>query len=275
MQTIFRVIKNGNSWVHINYDSERELQNVLSREHNIKIGNNFQTDDIYGIYLEDNINIGNNVRLKNNSQSERPRIHIGSGSVIGDECTIFQDVSIGENVIIGDGVIINPNCKIDDNVSIECYTNIGIACKIEAGSTIGRVVNIDSGCLITGSNISNFCTIKGNVKIFNSTIDKGAYIGGYSTINNLSHIHENVIIGSSLKLPEFSEIKTSLCVTLSNGKKLFWNPITGLQIGNRTESIEWWINNIDQRLPHLDNANILEVRRFINAVKHFQDTKIN
>jgi carbonic anhydrase/acetyltransferase-like protein (isoleucine patch superfamily) len=275
MQTDFRVLTNERHWNSISYEDVSDLKHKLMSEHKIIIGDNFHMDEMYGIFLEDNIKIGKNVRFKDTSRADRASIHISSGTVIGDECTIYHDVFIGENVKLGEGVTINSGSKISKNVSIDYCSNIGIGCKIKIGSIIGSVVNIDSCCLIVGSNIANFCNIENGVKIFNSTIERGVFIGAYTIINNLSHINENVIIGSSLIIPEFSEIKTSLYITLSNGDKIFWNPITGLRIGNRTESVEWWEHNIEKRIAYIHNLDIIEAKRLINAVKHFQDPKLN
>lgn len=125
-----------------------------------------------------------------------PKAHLGSGVIIGENCTILEGASIGENVKIND------NTTIYSNVSIYYDCVIGSDCIIHSGAVIGsdgfgfahtkegRHVKIyQNGNVVIGDDVEvgANCTIDRGV--FNSTI-----IGKNCKIDNLVQIAHNVIL---------------------------------------------------------------------------------
>jgi UDP-2-acetamido-3-amino-2,3-dideoxy-glucuronate N-acetyltransferase len=108
--------------------------------------------------------------------------HISSGAVIGERCSLGQNVFVGDRVVIGDNVKIQNNVSVYDNVILEndvfcgpsmVFTNVynprcefsrkdeyrdtrvrhgatlGANCTIVCGVTIGAYAFVGAGAVIT------------------------------------------------------------------------------------------------------------------------------
>jgi len=69
-------------------------------------------------YIDDDVTIGRNTKIWHFS-------HIQSGSSIGDNCVLGQNVNIGNNVLIGDSCKIQNNVSIYEGVELEDYVFCG------------------------------------------------------------------------------------------------------------------------------------------------------
>lgn len=72
-------------------------------------------------YVDDNVTIGNNTKIWH-------FCHIQSGAVIGEECTLGQNVNVSNNVMIGDHVKIQNNVSVYEGVIIEDGAFLGPSC---------------------------------------------------------------------------------------------------------------------------------------------------
>lgn len=69
-------------------------------------------------YVDDNVTIGSETKVWH-------FCHIQSGSVIGDKCSLGQNVNISNNVKVGNGVKIQNNVSVYEGVEIEDYVFCG------------------------------------------------------------------------------------------------------------------------------------------------------
>jgi UDP-2-acetamido-3-amino-2,3-dideoxy-glucuronate N-acetyltransferase len=69
-------------------------------------------------YVDDNVSIGEGTKVWHFS-------HVQSGSVIGNKCSLGQNVNIANNVIIGDGVKIQNNVSVYEGVELQDYVFCG------------------------------------------------------------------------------------------------------------------------------------------------------
>jgi UDP-2-acetamido-3-amino-2,3-dideoxy-glucuronate N-acetyltransferase len=119
--------------------------------------------------------------------------HVCSGAVIGERCSLGQNVFVGNKVIIGDNVKIQNNVSIYDNVTLEndvfcgpsmVFTNVynprsaisrkdkyldtfvgkgatlGANCTIMCGVTIGKYAFVGAGSVVT-KNIQDYALVVG------------------------------------------------------------------------------------------------------------------
>ncbi len=124
-------------------------------------------------------------------------VHIGFNSVIGKNCTLMAGTFIGDNVSLGDNCIIYPNvtiyrdCKVGSDVTIHAGTVIGSDGFGFATTKDGKHIKI-----YQNGNV----TIGDDVEIgANCTIDRAAFsstvIENMVRIDNLVHIAHNCRIG--------------------------------------------------------------------------------
>lgn len=69
-------------------------------------------------------------------------VHISRYAIIGDKCTIFQNVTVTANVVVGD------NCIIGAGANLVGPITIGNNVRIGAGTTV--VDNIPDNCTVVG-----------------------------------------------------------------------------------------------------------------------------
>lgn len=118
--------------------------------------------------------------------------------------SIITDVEVGEGTRIYDQVNlykckIGKNCKIDSNVYIEEGVEIGDNCKIRPFVFIPTGVVIESDVFV-GSNVSftndKYPKVKGNWKLLQIRVKRGASIGANSVIIGGTSIGENALVGA-------------------------------------------------------------------------------
>ncbi len=71
--------------------------------------------------VDDNVAIGDGTKIWHFS-------HIQSGAVIGDNCSLGQNVNVSNNVTLGNGVKVQNNVSIYEGVTIEDYVFCGPSC---------------------------------------------------------------------------------------------------------------------------------------------------
>lgn len=120
-------------------------------------------------------------------------VHICSGAVIGEKCSLGQNVFIGNRVVVGNNVKIQNNVSVYDNVTLEddvfcgpsmVFTNVynprsavtrkdeyrdtlvkigatlGANCTIVCGVSIGKYAFVGAGSVIT-KNVPDFALMVG------------------------------------------------------------------------------------------------------------------
>jgi UDP-3-O-[3-hydroxymyristoyl] glucosamine N-acyltransferase len=150
-------------------------------------------------------------------------VHIGHGTVIGDNVTILSGAVIGEEVEIGEGSIIYPNVtlyndvKIGKNVTIHAGTVVGSDGFGYAHTKTGEHVKIyHNGNVI----------IEDDVEIgANTTIDRAVF--GSTLIKKGSKIDNLIQIGHNCEVGEYSILVSQ--VGLSGSTKLGRNVVMGGQ----------------------------------------------
>jgi UDP-2-acetamido-3-amino-2,3-dideoxy-glucuronate N-acetyltransferase len=119
-------------------------------------------------YIDDDVTIGNGARIWH-------FCHILSGSRIGDEC------NIGQNVVIGPDVIIGNRCKIQNNVSI--YRGVTLEDDVFCGPSMVFTNVFNPRAYISRMQESRPTLIKKGATLgANSTIICGHTIGAYAFI---------------------------------------------------------------------------------------------
>lgn len=156
---------------------------------NLAYASKFFTSDILTNHGKDAI-IGDNCTIMEN-------VSIGKDSVIGDNCTIMSGCFIGDNVRIGNNVILYPNvviyrdCILGNDVIIHAGTIVGCDGFGFAHRADGKYIKIyQNGNVIIGNDIEIGS---------NSTIDRAAFnatiIEDGVRLDNLVHIAHNCIVG--------------------------------------------------------------------------------
>ncbi len=134
--------------------------------------------------------VGQNCTVMNN-------VHIGFNAIIGDNCTLMSGAFIGDNATIGN------NCTVYPNVTIYRDCTVGNDTIIHAGTVIGSD-GFGFATTKDGQHIKIYqngnVTIGNNVEIgSNCTIDRAAFastiIENMVRIDNLVHIAHNCKIG--------------------------------------------------------------------------------
>jgi len=135
--------------------------------------------------------------------------HVQTGAIIGENCTLGQNVNVANNVIIGDNVKVQNNVSIYEGVELEDYVfcgpsmvftnikiprsefpqrgsehysktlikksaSIGANATIICGITIGEYALIGSGAIVT-KDVPDYALVVGNpAKIIGWVNEKGA-----------------------------------------------------------------------------------------------------
>ncbi len=72
-------------------------------------------------YIDDNVKIGADTKIWH-------FCHIQSGAIIGEKCSLGQNVNISNNVIVGNGVKIQNNVALYEGVELEDFVFCGPSC---------------------------------------------------------------------------------------------------------------------------------------------------
>ncbi len=120
--------------------------------------------------IDDNCSIGADTKIWHFS-------HIMSGSVMGSNC------NIGQNVVISPGVVLGNNVKVQNNVSI--YT----------GVTCGDDVFLGPSCVFTNITNPRSAVVRRD-KYETTHVGKGATIGANATVVCGNNIGEYAFIGA-------------------------------------------------------------------------------
>lgn len=142
--------------------------------------------------------------------------HIMSGSVIGEECNIGQNVVVSPEVILGD------RCKVQNNVSI--YT--GVQCEDE----------VFLGPSMVFTNIINpRSAIIRKDQYAKTIVRKGASIGANATIVCGFEIGEYAFIGAGAVVTK--EVKPFELVVGNPAKHIGWMSVYGHRLNFNEEGI--------------------------------------
>jgi UDP-2-acetamido-3-amino-2,3-dideoxy-glucuronate N-acetyltransferase len=109
-------------------------------------------------------------------------VHICSGAVIGEKCSLGQNVFIGNRVVVGNNVKIQNNVSVYDNVTLEddvfCGPSMVFTNVYNPRSAVTRKDEYRDTLVKIGATLGANCTIVCGV-----TIGKYAFVGAGSVIN--------------------------------------------------------------------------------------------
>ncbi len=107
--------------------------------------------------------------------------HVCSGALIGENCSLGQNVFVGNKVVIGDNVKIQNNVSIYDNVEIEnnvfCGPSVVFTNVYNPRSLISRKNEYLNTFIKEGVTLGANCTI-----VCGITIGEGAFVGAGSVV---------------------------------------------------------------------------------------------
>lgn len=128
-------------------------------------------------YIDDNVQIGKDTKIWH-------FCHVQSGAVIGEKCSLGQNVNISNNVTIGNGVKIQNNVAVYEGVELEDYVFCGPSCvftndltpraKYPKGRAAYKKTLVKTGASI-GANATVVC---------GHTIGKWALIGAGAVVTS-------------------------------------------------------------------------------------------
>jgi UDP-2-acetamido-3-amino-2,3-dideoxy-glucuronate N-acetyltransferase len=108
-------------------------------------------------------------------------VHVCSGAVIGEKCSLGQNVFVGNKVLIGNNVKIQNNVSVYDNVIIEddvfCGPSMVFTNVINPRSAVSRKNEYRNTLVSKGATLGANCTIVCGV-----TIGKYAFVGAGSVV---------------------------------------------------------------------------------------------
>lgn len=109
-------------------------------------------------------------------------VHVCSGAVIGQKCSLGQNVYVGNNVTIGNNVKIQNNVSVYDNVILEddvfCGPSVVFTNVYNPRSAVNRKDEYKNTLVKCGATLGANCTIVCGV-----TIGEYAFIGAGSVVN--------------------------------------------------------------------------------------------
>ena len=109
-------------------------------------------------------------------------VHVCSGAVIGERCSLGQNVFVGNKVVIGNNVKIQNNVSVYDNVTLEddvfCGPSIVFTNVYNPRSAISRKEEYRPTVVRQGATLGANCTIVCGV-----TIGRYAFIAAGAVIN--------------------------------------------------------------------------------------------
>lgn len=109
-------------------------------------------------------------------------VHVCSGAVIGEKCSLGQNVFIGNSVIIGNNVKIQNNVSVYDNVTLEddvfCGPSMVFTNVYNPRSAVTRKDEYRNTLVKRGATLGANCTI-----VCGITIGEYAFIGAGTVVN--------------------------------------------------------------------------------------------
>lgn len=109
-------------------------------------------------------------------------VHISSGAIIGEKCSLGQNVYVGNSVVIGNNVKIQNNVSVYDNVTLEddvfCGPSMVFTNVYNPRSAVTRKHEYRETVVKRGATLGANCTIVCGV-----TIGEYAFIGAGAVVN--------------------------------------------------------------------------------------------
>jgi len=178
-------------------------------------------------FIDEDVKIGKGTKIWHFS-------HIQSGAIIGEECTLGQNVNVSNNVIVGNFCKIQNNVSLYEGVELEDYVFCGPS-MVFTNIRLPRSEYPQKGSLHYEKTL-----VKKSASIgANSTIICGATIGEYSLIGSGSMVTKNV--------PAFSLVFGNPAKVIGwvskTGERLIFDE-TGIARCEKSDEIYQKINNL-------------------------------
>lgn len=178
-------------------------------------------------FIDEDVKIGKGTKIWHFS-------HIQSGAIIGEECTLGQNVNVSNNVIVGNYCKIQNNVSLYEGVELEDYVFCGPS-MVFTNIRLPRSEYPQKGSLHYEKTL-----VKKSASIgANSTIICGATIGEYSLIGSGSMVTKNV--------PAFSLVFGNPAKVIGwvskTGERLVFDE-TGIARCKKSDEIYQKINNL-------------------------------
>tara|TARA_Y100001936_G_C15879049_1_gene561819 strand:+ start:89 stop:673 length:585 start_codon:yes stop_codon:yes gene_type:complete len=178
-------------------------------------------------FIDEDVKIGKGTKIWHFS-------HIQSGAIIGEECTLGQNVNVSNNVIVGNYCKIQNNVSLYEGVELEDYVFCGPS-MVFTNIRLPRSEYPQKGSLHYEKTL-----VKKSASIgANSTIICGATIGEYSLIGSGSMVTKNV--------PAFSLVFGNPAKVIGwvskTGERLIFDE-TGIARCKKSDEIYQKINNL-------------------------------
>ena len=178
-------------------------------------------------FIDEDVKIGKGTKIWHFS-------HIQSGAIIGEECTLGQNVNVSNNVIVGNYCKIQNNVSLYEGVELEDYDFCGPS-MVFTNIRLPRSEYPQKGSLHYEKTL-----VKKSASIgANSTIICGTTIGEYSLIGSGSMVTKNV--------PAFSLVFGNPAKVIGwvskTGERLIFDE-TGIARCEKSDEIYQKINNL-------------------------------
>ncbi len=178
-------------------------------------------------FIDEDVKIGKGTKIWHFS-------HIQSGAIIGEECTLGQNVNVSNNVIVGNFCKIQNNVSLYEGVELEDYVFCGPS-MVFTNIRLPRSEYPQKGSLHYEKTL-----VKKSASIgANSTIICGTTIGEYSLIGSGSMVTKNV--------PAFSLVFGNPAKVIGwvskTGERLIFDE-TGIARCKKSDEIYQKINNL-------------------------------
>ena len=178
-------------------------------------------------FIDEDVKIGKGTKIWHFS-------HIQSGAIIGEECTLGQNVNVSNNVIVGNYCKIQNNVSLYEGVELEDYVFCGPS-MVFTNIRLPRSEYPQRGSLHYEKTL-----VKKSASIgANSTIICGTTIGEYSLIGSGSIVTKNV--------PAFSLVFGNPAKVIGwvskTGERLIFDE-TGIARCKKSDEIYQKINNL-------------------------------
>lgn len=109
-------------------------------------------------------------------------VHVCSGAIIGEKCSLGQNVFVGNRVIIANNVKIQNNVSVYDNVTLEddvfCGPSMVFTNVYNPRSAVSRKDEYRNTLVKKGATLGANCTI-----VCGATVGKFAFVGAGAVVN--------------------------------------------------------------------------------------------